>query len=207
MVEQLVQDGVRIKAHSVAYFQGQLATYRMNPASLGHRLKSHSLMFERYHQRLASLSHPKSVPKDMLSIIRIVSAGCTNSGRATAIAHLLVSYLDSRQTRLSALCAFPAYSLNEERSCPTLQWTDDRGVSSVAIFHFESPEHPSWIMHSGLRTPRCGWQTSRIDFNVEDIPHLKILFGVAHHMLGLFEMPVSGAFYLWYGFSSDESQG
>jgi len=84
-----------------------------------------------------------------------------------------------------------------------LEWTEEDETKTLAIFHFEDPEKPedgSWLMHSGrdvVTTDRRYWQQSRIDWNVADVAHLKILFGVAQHMLGLLEWPIADALKLY----------
>ena len=73
-------------------------------------------------------------------------------------------------------------------------------------FHFENvnqPEDGSWLMHSGIpyTTKQC-WRRSRLDWNVADITHLKILFGVAQHTLGVMEWPVEDTINLYSHISS-----
>ena len=127
------------------------------------------------------------------------------------IAKTLMSYVHSRNTRITALRATPVYLFNdEENSFPLVEWTEEDDTKSVAIFHFEDDEKPeegSWLMHSGRlvgksKSPRR-WKQSRIDWNVANIEHLKILFGVAQHMLGLLEWPPSEAFKIYCNMKSN----
>jgi len=72
------------------------------------------------------------------------------------------------------------------KSWPIVEWTESDDTHNIAIFHFDE-EQCSWIMHSGLPTKDDGWKTSRVDWNVSDVEHLKILFGVAQHTYGITE--------------------
>lgn len=48
------------------------------------------------------------------------------------------------------------------------------------------------------------WRQSRIDWNVADIEHLKLLFGVAQHILGLLEWPIADALKLYRHINSSD---
>ena len=93
-----------------------------------------------------------------------------------------------------ALRATPAYLFNREKSWLIIEWTECDGTNAIVIFHFEEdePEQGSWLMHSGQvvsieDTSLRRWTKSRIDWNVANVRHLKTLFNVAQHMLGLLE--------------------
>ena len=101
--------------------------------------------------------------------------------------------------------ATPVYLFNDEQtSWPMIEWTEKDNMRTLAIFHFENvnqPEDGSWLMHSGIPTKRC-WRRSRIDWNVADIDHLKILLGAAQHTLGVLEWQVEDAVKLYSHISS-----
>lgn len=111
------------------------------------------------------------------------------------IAQSIMAYVQSRKSRITSMRATPVYLFNSEQtSWPMIEWTEIDNVWTLAIFHFENvnqPQEGSWLMHSGIpyATKRC-WRRSRIDWNVADINHLKILFGVAQHALGVLEWQV-----------------
>ena len=91
-----------------------------------------------------------------------------------------------------------------------LRWTEEDGTKTLAIFYFEDPDNPengSWLMHSGreiVMSDRQYWHQSRIDWNVADVEHLKLLFGVAQHMLGLLEWPIADVLRLYRHINSSD---
>ena len=133
---------------------------------------------------------------------------------ASMIANSLVAYLDSRDSRITALRAVPAYLFSDNQSWPIVEWKEQDDIMRIAIFHFDDiaePNEGSWLMHSGRRVEdntipeKYRWQQSRIDWNVGETYHLKILFGVVQHMLGLLEMPNIDALELIRDISSNNS--
>ena len=144
------------------------------------------------------------------TIVPIIEAACSTMRITVTIAEALMSYVHSRNTRITALRATPVYLFNdEENSFPLVEWTEEDDTKSVAIFHFEDEEKPeegSWLMHSGRLVGKFKsarrWKQSRLDWNVANIEHLKILFGVAQHMLGLLEWPPSEAFKIYCNMKS-----
>ena len=76
---------------------------------------------------------------------------------------------------------------------------EDDDTEGVAIFHFDEgaePEECSWLMHSGRENTLSDgdyWQSSRIDWNVAAVDHLKTLFIVAQHVAELLQWPASDA--------------
>jgi hypothetical protein len=140
----------------------------------------------------------------------MISVACSTIRIASTIDNTLISYLRSRNSRLTTLRATQVHLFNdEENSYPLLEWTEEDGTTTLAVFHFEDPDKPedgSWLMHSGREvgtSDRRYWQQSRIDWNVADIEHLKLLFGVAQHMLGLLEWPIADALKLYRHINSN----
>ena len=123
------------------------------------------------------------------------------------VAQSIMSYVESRKSRITSMRATPVYLFNSEQtSWPMIEWTEMDNVWTLAIFHFENvnqPEDGSWLMHSGIpyATKGC-WRRSRIDWNVADINHLGILFGVAQHALGVLEWQVEDTIELYNHISS-----
>ena len=156
-------------------------------------------MFQHFHDKLLA-SRVVGIPTLSSNDVRIIAErildSCESERIASLIAHSLVDYLRVRQTQMTALKAAPAYLFTHEKSWPMIEWTECDDTKTIAIFHFEEnePEEGSWLMHSGqivaFETPTTHrWQNSRIDWNVANVGHLKTLFGVAQHMLGLLEWP------------------
>ena len=67
-------------------------------------------------------------------------------------------------------------------------------------------------MHLGAgrndTSPNCPlWQSSRVDWNVSQVSHLKILFGLAQHILGVLQWPSADARRLYgYSVSNQDSE-
>lgn len=156
-------------------------------------------MVERFHQTLSHRSLPKlSADYDVGVITRIILASCETTIKiASLIANSLVAYLDSRETRITALRAVPAYFFSDNQSWPIVEWKEQDDVMTIAVFHFDDidePDEGSWLIHSGRRVAdntlleKYRWEQSRIEWNVAEIGLLKILFRVVQHMMGLLEM-------------------
>ena len=94
---------------------------------------------------------------------------------------------------------------NEELTCPIVEWKENDGTDIIALFQFDEafePEECSWVMHLGVgrsNTTAEGalWQLSRIDWNVAKVSHLKTMFGIAHHILGVLQWPIADAYRLY----------
>ena len=154
-------------------------------------------MFQHFHDKLLA-SRVVGIPTLSSNDVRIIAErildSCESESIASLIAHSLVDYLRVRQTQMTALRAVPAYLFNR-KSWPMIEWTECDETKTIAIFHFEEnePEEGSWLMQSGqivaFETTTHRLQKSRIAWNVANLGHLKTLFGVAQHMLGLLEWP------------------
>lgn len=137
----------------------------------------------------------------------MISTCCATARVACVIAQSLMTYVQSRKSQITSMRATPIYLFNDEqRSWPMIEWREKDNMWTLAIFHFENvnqPEDGSWLMHSGIPyvTKQC-WRRSRIDWNVANVNHLKILFGLAQHALGLMEWPVEDAISLCNHISS-----
>lgn len=167
-------------------------------------LKYHAMVFEEVHHLLARRPIPKlSVQYDLDEILNRISPACTTLKSASLITHSLLNYIRSKKILLTALRATRVNFFGDKKSWPLIEWTEDDGTYMMAVFHFDELrklEDASWVMHSGHKASnKQGWQKSRIDWNVAEIGHLKILFGVVGHMLGLLEWPVADALGLFFG--------
>jgi len=117
---------------------------------------------------------------------------CCNSLQVSyAITNQITEYETSRNTKIVALRVSEVQQLaNDEDSWTVVDWIEEDCLKCLVIFHFEDAAEPgSWLMHSGRdggeNTHSCLWQESRVDYNVAAMSHLKTLFGVAQHLLGV----------------------
>lgn len=108
-----------------------------------------------------------------------------------------------------ALRATAVYMLNDDDNVwPVVEWIEIDGTARLAIFHFDDlagPENGSWLMHSGLSGNGDCWRQSRVDWNVADTQHLKILFRVVQHVWGVLEWSVEDAMKLYCQIPSDDN--
>ena len=171
-------------------------------------LEPHARMFEQLHEKVSEAPiNTSSADFDQTIISQTIFDSCaTTLEIAALIAQLIVTYVVSRQTPMKALRASAVFWLTGDTSWPVVEWVEADGRENIAIFHFEDqdePEEHGWIMHSGVgpssdRTSETKrWQSSRLDWNVGDVSHLKTLFKVAQHLLGVLEWPVADAYQLY----------
>lgn len=125
----------------------------------------------------------------------------------------LTAYTLSRDSRITALRASTIFWFgDDDASWTVIEWVEDNGTRSLAIFHFGEPNElgqGSWLMHSGLSVSdgileKPCWENSRIDWDVADVNHLKILFGVAQHVAGMLDWSVGDAMKLYCERNSEE---
>lgn len=123
-----------------------------------------------------------------------------------------MTYAQSRKTQIKALRATPVHMFNNEEDTWTVaEWTESDGMTMLAIFQFDQPadiKDGSWLMHSAEEDGAhegSPWQKSRIDWNVGDVQHVKSLFKVAQHMLGVLLWPVASALRLYCGVNSENT--
>ena len=172
---------------------------RRELAAVRKGLEGHAQAFEQLHAQLSDrpISKPES-ESDFNVFVMIISTCCATTKIACVIAQSVMAYVHSRKSQITSMRATPVYLFNDEqRSWPMIEWTEKDNMLTLAIFHFENvdcPEHGSWLMHSGMPYPtkHC-WRRSRIDWNVANTTHLKVLFGVAQHALGVLEWPTEDA--------------
>jgi hypothetical protein len=152
--------------------------------------------------------------KDPTMILRIISVGCPDLRKAPLIARSIATYVHSRNTCVTGLRASTVSSFTEDNvASPVIEWKENNETENLAIFHFDDladPEECSWLMHSGHRSSgdltadNSKWQSSRIDWNLADIDHLNVLFGVAKHSLGVLEWPTADILTLCGGRNADD---
>ena len=143
------------------------------------------------------------------NIRQIISSTYVSEETATLITHAILEDLQSRGTQMIALRATAVYMLNDDDNMwAVIEWIEIDGVARIVIFHFDElagPEEGSWLMHTGLSDDGDCWRTSQVAWNVADVEHLKILFRVVRHILGVLEWSVEDAMKLYSQIPSDDN--
>ena len=145
-------------------------------------------------------------PVNYETILRAVSAW-TTSKRALAIAEALKRYFDSLRVHVTAFRASIVFPFpNDNRSWPVIEWKEGADKEFLAILHFDDKSnHPgecNWLVHYGAgslsdQADEARWTETSISWGVTNMSHLKTLFGVAQHFLGILEWPPNVALKLY----------
>ena len=141
------------------------------------------------------------------SVRQIISPACVSEECATLITNAILEYLESKGTQMVALRATAVYMLNDDNVWPVIEWIELDGTTRLIIFHFDElagPEEGGWLMHSGVSDDCSSWQTSRVAWNVAGVEHLKRLFSVVQHILGVLEWSVEDVMKLYCQIPSDD---
>lgn len=129
-----------------------------------------------------------------------IEDACATSGIGVCLAALLMARLNSRGTKLIALRATPARYFADNFVWTIMEWVESDGLMALAIFHFDNPEEfsdGSWLMHHGQGFRLSGasafpeWTSCGISWDVTQAGHLKVMFCVAEHTLGISQWPAS----------------
>jgi hypothetical protein len=172
-------------------------------------LRIHTSKVAKFHLKVLRKPIPAlKANYDRGSVRTIICPACASEEIATLITSALLDYSQTRKTRMAALRATPVYVFNNDQdSWTVIEWIGTDGIAGLAIFHFDDAheaEQGSWLMHSGLACAEGdSWRNDRIDWNVRDVEHLKILFGVVAHVLGVLEWSVEDAFKLYCRIPTD----
>jgi hypothetical protein len=164
-------------------------------------------MMEEVHYRVSQRPIPTSPGGcSAETITKKIAESCTSVRASSVIADSITAYETSRRTEIVALRASEVYLFsNDEDSWTVIEWIEQDRLKCVAIFHFDHTAEPadgSWLMHSGYNelahteSARL-WKESRVDYNVAEIAHLKILFGIAQHVLGVLQWAIADAVTLY----------
>ena len=137
-------------------------------------------------------------------ILQRVTDCCSSLQVSAVIANSITEYERSRRTKIVAFRASEVHHLaNDEDSWTVVEWVEEDHLKCLVIFHFENASEPgSWLMRSGYNERDNDrsmgmWQEPRVDYNVAAISHLKTLFGVAQHFLGVLEWATADATILY----------
>lgn len=177
------------------------------------QLKYHADMLARFHHMVSKIKLPEiPLNYDLAFIIQTITASCLTLRLASVIAHSIFQFLQSRGARIIGLRASVETSFtNEDLTCPIVEWKESDGTDIIALFHYDEafePEECSWVMHLGVgrsstRATGSVWQRSRVDWNVASVSHLKTMFGIAQHILGVLKWPTADACRLYGDSASD----
>jgi hypothetical protein len=160
-------------------------------------------LFKQFHSESCK-NPPPNLPAeyDFPTILQIFQEGCTI---AIKMATSVVNYVHSKNSKMVSLRVNTIFSLDDEDGAwPLVEWAEPDGTKSMLIFHEASDEiyGGSWLMHSARHAslPATGtWEDSRIDWNVSDIDHLKILFGAIDQIDMVFKWPAAEILKLYCG--------
>jgi len=176
-------------------------------AALREGLRHFANVMEELHYRVSQRPIPKCPGGCNAETITTKIAESCNSVRVSSvIADSITAYETSRRARIVALRASEVYIFsNDDDSWTVVEWIEEDSLKCVAIFHFDptaEPEDGSWLMHSGYNQmadaeSTHSWKESRVDYNVAKIAHLKILFGIAQHILGVLQWAIADAVTLY----------
>jgi hypothetical protein len=178
-------------------------------AEYGRTLRAGLRVFGNLLQRLHSRVSRRAISTspEVYSIERIaetIAKSCDSDEISSVVTHSIAAYLTTRNRQIVALRATEVYSLvSDEDAWLVVEWLESDDLNCIAIFHFEDDlevRSGSWLMHSGYQSPSEGpgsWNSSRVDWNVSEIDHLQILFGVAQHLLGILEWSVEDSVALY----------
>jgi hypothetical protein len=125
--------------------------------------------------------------------------------QAHLINQAIANHLETGKAHVIGLRVAPVFLLRSEfQSWPLVEWTEDhRDV--LALFHFDHKDSKyrtySWIMHSGTRTvggkQGISWFNASVSWDVGNLGHLKLLFGVTQHLLDILEWPIAESVLLY----------
>jgi len=167
---------------------------------------------QKLHRKVSQSRLDPIIPQCTIETIweRVLPA-CQSDEIAKSISQSIIKYAQSRKTQIKALRATPVYMFNNDEDVWTVvEWTESDGMTMLAIFQFDELaelKDGSWLMHSAEAdgAPEGSpWQNSRIDWNVADIEHVKVLFKVSQHILGVLLWPVASALKLYCRVNSEK---
>lgn len=166
-------------------------------------LKFQAEKLARLHHRVSRVARQEVPSKyDLAFLMQTIAASCISLQLASVIARAILRFLQSRNARMTRLRASVEKSFtDEDLECPIVEWNESDGTDIIALFHFDDafePEECSWAMHLGVgrSSPNSKgplWQSSRVDWNVANVSHLKTIFGIAQHILGVLQWPIADA--------------
>lgn len=124
---------------------------------------------------------------------------------ATVLDQVLENYIQSRNVHIDKFRASVVYPfVDNDVSWPILEWTEGRDTEVLAIFEidfYSEAAECSWLMHHGfesdLKLEDQPWKQTNVTWSVTNMSHLKTLFRVAQHILGILEWPAEDAHQLY----------
>jgi hypothetical protein len=160
------------------------------------------MMLQQFRRRTAPRSLPAfhAKPSDSTAIEERISPACATRRISSSITLLLVDYMISKESLFTGLRATRTVVFRNELSWTIVEWIERDGTSAMVIFHFDGTEQKqgSWLMHRGMlpcdgeddaNKWRLPWEGEQVSWNVGEISHLKIMFGVIQYTLGMMDLP------------------
>jgi hypothetical protein len=188
-----VQESVSEKRHP------DLSTPRRDPAPVAPRvlaihcfngLRIHASVFEALHYRTSR----KPIPQTKVDFDTIFSAVSewTPPESASQIARSLQKHFADSNAHVTGFRASTVYGFNDDDlSWPVIEWKEDNDTDVIALFYpdEETSTFCSWLLHYGKGRTADGerWKHTSISWCVAEMSHLKSLFRIAQHLLGILE--------------------
>ena len=165
-------------------------------------LLPHAMMFQDFRRKMARRPLPafSGNASDPMEIEKRISPACATRRISSAITILLVDYMRSKESLFTGLRATATVVVRDGIFWTIVEWIEPDGTMAMVIFHFDGSKQQqegSWLMHRGI-TPddqedeekwRLPWEGEQVSWNVEEISHLKSMFGVLQYTLGEMELP------------------
>jgi hypothetical protein len=185
----------------------QLRNSNESDPALREGLRPFAKVMEDVHYRVSQRPIPTSPGGcSAETITKKIAESCNSVRASSVIADSITAYETSRRTEIVALRVSEVYLFsNDDDSWTVVEWIEQDSLKCIAIFHFDhlaESEDGSWLMHSGYNelvhadSTRL-WKESRVDYNVAEIAHLKTLFGIAQHVLGVLQWAIADAVILY----------
>ena len=167
-------------------------------------LLPHTMMFQDFRRKMARRPLPPFNGKasDSMEIEKRISPACATRRISSAITVLLVDYMRSKDSLFTGLRATARTVVRDSIFWTIVEWIEPDGTIAMVIFHFDGSEKQqeqggSWLMHRGILPDdtkdeeewRLPWKGEQVSWNVEEISHLKSIFGVLQYTLGEMELP------------------
>jgi hypothetical protein len=119
----------------------QLTTITTPAELLRNGFLSHVEVVQEMHCKISQRNILLLHDTALSAIVSTIRTVCLPIKITITIAKTLMSYVHSRNTRITALRAIPVYLFNdEENSFLLVEWTEEDCTKSVAIFYFEEDE-------------------------------------------------------------------
>lgn len=172
-------------------------------------LNEHITALVDLHYRTRQRPIPKlSVPLTPQLILQTIWTCCPTLEVALLVTRAVIGQWTRRKI---ALRANMIYTLKTDgHAWPVVEWEEDDDTQVIVVFHFDDLENPtscSWLVHTGKLYSQATkrWMKSAVEWNIADLGHLKTLFVVAEHTLGVMQWEFADALRLYCHSYPEES--